>query len=261
MDEERLVSLRELEERLEYEFKERVWLDQALTHKSFIHQTNTSNKVSNEVLEYLGDAVLNLAVSHLLLKEFPEAQEGALSKWRSHLVKQSSLAFFSKQLRLDRYLLLGKSEILDGGGKKASILANTYEAVIGAIYMDSGFDQALNIIRSHLGPYLGSEHFSLLTSNDYKSLLQNYAQKTMGLTPHYRVLKESGPEHEKQFQASVMIGGGIKGTGWGRSKKLAEQEAARNALGKFENQSTGEASRRDPSEKIPNNQNANERNA
>ena len=110
MDEGRLVSLGELEDRLGYQFKEKVWLDQALTHTSFIHQTNTSNKVSNEVLEFLGDAVLNLAVSHLLLKEFPEAQEGTLSMWRSHLVKRSSLAFFSKQLRLDQYLLFGKSE-------------------------------------------------------------------------------------------------------------------------------------------------------
>ncbi|OGP75326.1 MAG: ribonuclease III [Deltaproteobacteria bacterium RBG_16_49_23] len=229
MDEERLTSLREMEERLGYQFKERVWLDQALTHKSFIHQTNAPNKVSNEVLEYLGDAVLNLAVSHLLLKEFPEAQEGTLSMWRSHLVKRSSLAFFSKQLRLDQYLLFGKSEILDGGAKKASILANAYEAVIGAIYMDSGYDQALEIVRNHLEPYLGLENFAL-HSNDYKSLLQKYAQKAFGFTPQYHVLKESGPEHDKQFQASVMIGEEIKGTGWGGSKKLAEQEAAKNAL-------------------------------
>ena len=251
MDEERLVSLRDLEERLGYQFKERVWLDRALTHTSFIHQTNTSNKVSNEVLEFLGDAVLNLAVSHLLLKEFPEAQEGTLSMWRSHLVKRSSLAFFSKQLRLDQYLLFGKSEILDGGAKKASILANAYEAVIGAIYMDSGYDQALEIVRNHLEPYMGSDNFPFL-SNDYKSLLQKFAQKVIGLTPQYHVLKESGPEHEKQFQASVMVGGEIKGTGWGRSKKQAEQEAARNALWKLEIQSVGEASPRDPSETNPN---------
>jgi ribonuclease-3 len=229
MDEERLGSLRELEDRLGYQFKERVWLDRALTHKSFIHQTNASNRVSNEVLEYLGDAVLNLAVSHLLLKEFPRAQEGTLSMWRSHLVKRSSLAFFSKQLRLDQYLLFGKSEILDGGAKKTSILANAYEAVIGAIYMDSGYDQALNIVRNHLEPYLGSDNFSPL-SNDYKSLLQKFTQKVLGFTPQYLVLKESGPEHEKQFQASVMIEGEIKGTGWGKSKKQAEQEAAKNAL-------------------------------
>lgn len=229
MDEERLVYLKELEERLGYPFKETEWLDRALTHKSFIHQTNTANKISNEVLEYLGDAVLNLAVSHLLLEEFPEAQEGMLSMWRSHLVKRSSLAFFSKQLRLDQYLLFGKSEILDGGAKKASILANAYEAIIGAIYMDSGFDQALEIVRNHIEPYLGSNNFSH-RSNDYKSLLQKFSQKTNGLTPQYHVLKESGPEHEKQFQASVMIGGEIRGTGWGKSKKEAEQEAAKNAL-------------------------------
>jgi ribonuclease III len=233
MDEERLALLKELEERVGYQFQDTVWLDRALTHKSFVHQTNTSNKISNEVLEYLGDAVLNLAVSHLLLKEFPEAQEGTLSMWRAHLVKRSSLAFFAKQLRLDQYLLFGKSEILDGGAKKASILANAYEAVIGAIYMDSGFDQALKIVQSHVEPYLGSDTFSVL-SNDYKSLLQKFSQGATGLTPKYHVLNESGPEHEKQFQASVMIGGEIKGTGWGKSKKQAEQEAARNALGQLE---------------------------
>lgn len=229
MDEERLGSLKELEERLGYHFKEKGWLDRALTHTSFIHQTNASGRVSNEVLEYLGDAVLNLAVSHLLLEEFPEAQEGTLSMWRSHLVKRSSLAFFSKQLRLDHYLLFGKSEILDGGAKKTSILANAYEAVIGAIYMDSGYDQALEIVRNHLEPYLGSDNFSWI-ADDYKSLLQKFVQKEMGITPRYRVLKESGPEHGKQFNASVMIGEEIKGTGWGSSKKQAEQEAAKNAL-------------------------------
>lgn len=234
MDEERIHSLKELEEHLGYQFKEKKWLDRALTHQSFVHKTNTSDPVSNEVLEYLGDAVLNLAVSHLLLHQFPEAREGTLSMWRAHLVKRSSLAFFSKQLRLDQFLLFGKSEILDGGAKKASILANAYEAVIGAIYMDAGYDQALRVIQNHLEPYLGSDHVSLLPSHDYKSLLQTYSQKTFGLTPRYSVLKESGPEHEKQFQASVMIGGDIKGTGWGKSKKLAQQEAARNALTKLE---------------------------
>lgn len=229
MDEERLALLKELEDRLGYQFKEKEWLDQALTHKSFVHQSNASGRMSNEVLEYLGDAVLNLAVSHLLLKEFPRAQEGTLSMWRSHLVKRSSLAFFSKQLGVDQYLLFGKSEILDGGAKKTSILANAFEAVIGAIYMDSGYDQALSFVQTHLGPYLGLEDFNLV-SNDYKSLLQKYVQKTFGITPRYAVLNESGPEHEKQFQASVWIGDEIKGMGWGSSKKMAEQEAARKAL-------------------------------
>ncbi len=229
MDEKRLASLQDLEKRLGYQFKERGWLDRALTHKSFVHQTHTRDKVSNEVLEYLGDAVLNLAVSHLLLQAFPEAQEGTLSMWRAHLVKRSSLAFLSKQLRLDQYLLFGKSEILDGGAKKTSILANAYEAVVGAIYLDSGYDRALEIVRHHLEPYLGLDPSSVL-SNDYKSLLQKITQKTFGFTPRYHVLRESGPDHDKQFQASVLIGGELKGTGWGRNKKEAEQEAAKNAL-------------------------------
>ena len=144
VSEEEMATLEELESRLGYRFNEIEWLKNALTHKSFTHQsslppTDPSARAANEVLEFLGDAVLNLAVSHLLLLEFPDAQEGALSKKRAHLVKQSFLAFLSKELRLERHLLLGKGELLNGGRKKSSILANTYEALVGAIYMDSGF--------------------------------------------------------------------------------------------------------------------------
>jgi ribonuclease III len=237
MDEERSGLLRELEERLGYWFNEPRWLDQALTHKSYIHQTNTLQRVSNEVLEFLGDAVLNLAVGHLLIQKFPEAQEGTLSRKRSHLVKQSSLASLSKELQLERYLLLGKGELQNGGMKKSSILANAYEALVGAIYMDSGFPQTLEIISRHFESYLQSEtafpHF-----DDHKSLLQEYSQGTLGLSPQYRVVQESGPDHDKRFQASAIIGGEVKGLGWGKSKKEAEQEAAKNALEKLETLST-----------------------
>jgi ribonuclease-3 len=229
VDEERLTLFKDLEGRLGYQFRNIEWLDQALTHKSFIHQTDTSKKVSNEVLEFLGDSVLNLVVSHLLLKAFPEAQEGILSMKRAHLVKQSSLAHLSQEIQLEEHLLLGKSELLDGGRKKSSILANAYEALIGAIYMDSGFDRTLEVLGHLLGPYLQSENPFLLF-NDYKSLLQEQAQRTQGLSPQYRVLKESGPDHDKRFEASVRIGEEVKGIGWGKSKKEAEQEAAKNAL-------------------------------
>ncbi len=229
MDEERLASLKELEIRLGYQFNHIDWLDQALTHKSFIHQTNASNKESNEVLEFLGDAVLTLAVSHLLCKTFPEADEGMLSMRRAHLVKRSSLAHLSKEIRLEDHLLLGKSELIDGGRKKSSIVANAYEALIGAIYMDSGFDQTLEVIQQHLEPYLQADIPSFLF-NDYKSLLQEQIQRTHGLSPKYQVLQEFGPEHDKRFQASVTIGGEVKGIGWGKSKKEAEQEAAKTAL-------------------------------
>jgi ribonuclease-3 len=229
MDDERLGSLKELEGRLGHHFNKISWLDQALTHKSFIHQANSTSKVSNEVLEFLGDAVLNLVVSHLLLQKFPEAQEGTLSMRRAHLVNRNTLALLSKELQVEGHLLLGKGEILSGGMKKSSILANTYEALIGAIYMDSGFNRALEVIRHHLKSYLQSETpFPLF--NDYKSLLQEQTQRIQGLSPQYRMLTEFGPDHDKRFQASVVIDGEVRGIGWGKSKKLAEQEAARNAL-------------------------------
>jgi ribonuclease-3 len=229
MDEERLILLKELEGRLGHQFKEMKWLDQALTHKSFIYETNHPEKVSNEVLEFLGDAVLTLAVSHLLLNRFPDAQEGTLSMMRSQLVKRSSLASLSKELQLEGHLLLGKSQQLNGGMEKSSILANTYEALIGAIFMDSGFNQALEIIQQHFEFHLQVKPPSVII-NDFKSLLQIYSQQSYKQSPQYRVLNESGPDHDKCFQASVMIDGEVKGLGWGKSKKEAEQEAAKNAL-------------------------------
>jgi ribonuclease III len=233
VSEEEIATLEELEGRLGYRFNEIEWLKNALTHKSFTYQsslppTDPSARAANEVLEFLGDAVLNLAVSHLLLLEFPDAQEGVLSKRRAYLVKQSFLAFLSKELRLERHLLLGKGELLNGGRKKSSILANTYEALVGAIYMDSGFDRAMQIIERHYKPHL---QFEAASFNDYKSLFQEYAQENLGSSPRYQVLRESGPDHDKRFQASVSVGKEIRGVGWGRSKKEAEQEAARKALG------------------------------
>jgi len=229
LDDERRVSLRELEERLGYSFREIKWLDQALTHKSFIYETNHPEKVANEVLEFLGDSVLNLAVSFLLLLKSPDAQEGTLSMMRSQLVKRSFLASLSKKLQLEGYLLLGKSQQLNGGTEKSSILANTYEALIGAIFMDSGFDRALEIIRDHFKHYL-QENSPEARFNDFKSLLQIHSQQSHGVSPQYRVTIESGPDHDKRFQVSVTIQDEVKGLGWGKSKKEAEQEAAKNAL-------------------------------
>jgi len=229
MDEERLATLKALEDRLGYRFKEIKWLDQALTHKSFIYETNHPEKVANEVLEFLGDSVVNLAVSYLLFLKSPDAQEGALSMMRSQLVKRSSLATLSQELQLEGYLLLGKSQQSNGGMQKSSILANTYEALIGAIFMDSNFNQALDIIKGHFETYLQTGTPSELL-NDFKSLLQIYSQQVHGVSPQYQVMNESGPDHDKRFQASVSIGDEVKGLGWGKSKKEAEQEAAKKAL-------------------------------
>ncbi|NWG04305.1 MAG: ribonuclease III [Syntrophaceae bacterium] len=229
MDEARQATLKKLEGRLRYRFTEIKWLDQALTHKSFVHETNHPEKGANEVLEFLGDSVLNLAVSHLLLKKFPDAQEGTLSMMRAQLVKRSSLASLSKDLELESFLLLGKSQQFNGGMRKSSILANAYEAMIGAIFMDSGFDPAFEVIQKHFEPHLQTFTPSALF-NDFKSFLQIYSQQSYKQSPQYQVLNESGPDHDKWFQASVSIGGEVKGLGYGKSKKEAEQEAAKNAL-------------------------------
>jgi ribonuclease III len=244
VNEERMLSLRKFEETLGYRFKKPDLLDKAFTHKSFVHQTDTSqlepcDKAANEVLEFLGDAVVTLAVSHLLARAFPEAHEGTLSHKRSHLVRQSTLAHLSRELCLEKYLLLGKGELLNGGRKKSSILANTYEALIGAIYLDSSFDQALQIVEQQMRPYLESETTALQV-NDYKSLLQEYAQRIHRQSPRYHVLHESGPDHDKLFQASVVVEGDVKGIGWGKSKKEAEQEAAQRALEGFSSSTEGQ---------------------
>jgi ribonuclease-3 len=234
VDEERLRSLKELEGRLGYRFNDVAFLERALTHKSFVHQSNTppldpSERAANEVLEFLGDAVLTLAVTHLLTLAFPDAHEGILSLKRSHLVRRSTLAHLSRELQLEEHLLLGKGELLSGGRKKTSILANTFEALIGAIYMDSGFPQAMEVVQRQLAPYLQSETTALHV-DDHKSLLQEHTQRIHKQSPKYHVLDESGPDHDKQFQASAIIAGQVKGIGWGRSKKEAEQEAAKKAL-------------------------------
>ena len=231
MDDERLTSLKEFEERLGHQFKEIKWLDQALTHKSFVYETNRSKKTANEVLEFLGDSVLGLAVSYLLLQRFPEAQEGTLSVMRSQLVKRSSLASLSKELQIEGYLLLGKSQQVNGA-MESSILANAYEALIGAIFIDSGFNQSLDIIQRHFETYLQANTPPELF-DDFKSLLQIHSQQFHGVSPQYRVMNESGPDHDKRFQASVLIGDEVKGLGWGKSKKEAEQEAAKKALEEF----------------------------
>ena len=242
MNEERWMTLKEMQDRLGYPFRDMEWLNKALTHKSFVHegnavQTHPSGSAANEVLEFLGDAVISLAVSHLLVMAFPEAHEGTLSQRRSHLVRRATLASLSREFHLERYLLLGKGEMLSGGAKKSSILANTYEAMIGAIYMDGGFERSLEKVKEHLQSYFRSHvesETAWLYPNDFKSLLQEKAQQLTKQSPQYQVLNEYGPDHDKRFEVSVLIAGETKGLGLGKSKKEDEQEAARKALMAFD---------------------------
>ncbi len=227
--EERLNALKELEGIIGYRFSQIEWLHQALIHKSYAYETNSLKKINNEVLEFLGDAVLNLAIGHLLFQRFPEVQEGTLSLIRSYLVKKSSLASLSQGLQLERYLLLGKSRRKDREKGRTSLLANTYEALIGAIFLDSNFDQVSMIIRQHFEPYLPAE-FIPERMNNPKTLLQIYSQQIYRESPQYQVYHESGMNHERRFKASVSINGEVRGWGWGRNKKEAEEEAAKEAL-------------------------------
>jgi|YelNatPaOPRAMG01_1025707.scaffolds.fasta_scaffold13204_2 ribonuclease-3 len=213
-------KLKELQKRLGYNFKKRDLLIQALTHPSF-------GFPHNERLEFLGDSILGACISHLLFEAFPQAKEGELSKRRAHLVKEKTLCEISHRLGLFEFLRLGKGEELDGGRRKPSVLASAFEALIGAVYLDGGLEEALRITRSLFEDYL-KEPF--LEDGDYKTQLQELSQALFKEMPVYRILSEKGPDHQKIFEAVVLIKGHIWGKGEGRTKKEAEQRAAKEAL-------------------------------
>jgi ribonuclease III len=217
-----------LEQRLSYRFTDRRLLENSLHHSSFIHEQNRTDLRSNERLEFLGDAVLNLVAGHLLMKHFPEVPEGNLSRMRARLVNESQVAKLARMLELGRFLHLGKGESLSGGRKKRSILADAYEALMGAVYLDGGFDAAFQILKDHLTPLLDHMTASELRY-DYKSRLQEAVQGRGGQVPEYRMVNESGPDHDKTFRVAVAVFD-LCEEGIGKSKKMAEQDAARKAV-------------------------------
>ena len=223
--------LPQLEQRLSYLFEDRLLLEEALSHSSFVHEQENPAMRSNERLEFLGDAVLNLAAGHLLMARFEDIPEGPLSRMRAHLVNESQVANLARRLDLGRYLRLGKGERRSGGPEKRSILADAYEALIGAIYLDGGFGAAFQILQSHLKPLL-AKLSAPAESADYKSRLQETAQGQLGEVPAYRMVGESGPDHDKTFRVEVCVAD-ICEEGTGKSKKTAEQDAARKALNRF----------------------------
>jgi ribonuclease-3 len=217
-----------LEQRLSYRFTDRRLLENALHHSSFIHEQDRTDLRSNERLEFLGDAVLNLAAGHLLMRRFPEVPEGRLSRMRARLVNESQVAKLARMLELGGFIRLGKGELLSGGPNKRSILADAYEALIGAVYLDGGFDAAFRVLRAHLSPLLENMTTPALTF-DYKSRLQEAVQASGGKVPEYRMVSESGPDHDKRFRVSVRVSD-LCEEGVGKSKKMAEQDAARRAF-------------------------------
>ena len=219
----------DLESALGYRFTSAQRLTAALRHSSFVNEQFQTNIASNERLEFLGDAVLNLAISHLLMKRYPDLAEGELSRNRAQLVNESELAAIAREIGLGPHLLLGKGETLTDGREKNSILADATEAVIAAIYLDGGFDAAFTFVENQFRERLRTTNRNGYETADHKSKLQERVQSTYHEVPRYQVVDERGPDHDKTFRVRVTVAG-IVAEGDGKSKKMAEQEAARAGL-------------------------------
>ncbi len=233
MDRERLDKLEEFERILNYTFRNKDLLDRALTHRSFMNECQADSVRDNERLEFLGDAVLELCVSHLLMKKCRDAPEGLLSRMRASIVNERSLARMARHLCVGQFLLLGKGEEASGGRTKNSILSDTLEAVFAAVYLDCGFDETCAFIARLFSPLIDNCGEGL-PRRDYKSGLQEKSQARFKVVPRYRLIDESGPEHDKVFEVEVSVSDIVSKTGVGKSKKEAEQHAARKALEEIE---------------------------
>lgn len=231
----RYRQLVRLEKNLSLKFKNRSLLNRSLTHRSYINEAYGKKSVSdNERLEYLGDSVLALVVNEYLFKIYPDYPEGQLAKIKSAVVSEPFLAKAARTINLGEYLLMGKGEESTGGKNRSSILANAFEALIGAIYLDLGFKASRKFILTYLKSDI--ERIDSLTYlRDPKTTLQEYVQKTYKTRPEYYVKLETGPDHEKHFTVELCINEKKVSTGNGSSKRKAEKDAAINALKMIEN--------------------------
>lgn len=222
-------DISQLQKTLGVSFKDTALLKKALVHRSYVNENKSQNVKNNERLEFLGDAVLELLVTIFLFENFPERSEGDLTSFRSALVKTTSLSQTSTKLNLGKYLFLSKGEETTGGRKRPYILANTFEAVLGAIYLDQGIDTANKFLQKHLFPKI-KEIVEKRLDIDNKSKLQELSQEATNITPVYELLLQKGPDHRKEFQMGVKIGKELFGKGSGKNKQEAEQKAAEDAL-------------------------------
>ncbi|MCP4680983.1 MAG: ribonuclease III [Desulfobacterales bacterium] len=214
---------------LDYRFKRPELALRAFRHSSYVNEQGAPDLEDNERLEFLGDAVLDLAISHLLMELFKDAEEGILSKYRAMVVLEAGLYQIAQTLKLGDYLLLGKGEEQSSGREKPSILADSVEALLGALYLDAGFEKTLEIIHRLFKPLLEQLGKQEMV-HDFKSLLQEYVQKIYKALPKYRLLEESGPAHDRTFKIELTLNGEIVAEGEGKSKKEAEQKAAKEAF-------------------------------
>ncbi len=219
-----------LEKKLQLEFKNRDLLIEAFCHRSYLNEHPDFPLSHNERLEFLGDAVLELIVTEYLYKKYPEKNEGELTNWRAALVNAKILGELAKELGFNDFLLLSKGEEKETGKARLYILANTFEALIGAIYLDQGYEITKNFVEKNLIEKKLPEIIEKGLFKDPKTKFQEEAQERMKITPTYKVLEEWGPDHAKHFIVGVFLGDELVAKGEGTSKQEAEEEAAKNAL-------------------------------
>ena len=222
---------KKIEEKLDLEFKNKDLLVQAFCHRSYINENPDFKLGQNERLEFLGDAVMELVVTEYLFNNYPDNPEGDLTDWRAALVNTKMIAKVARKLKLGKYLLLSNGEKKERGKAKQYMLADTFEALIGAIYIDSGYNAARSFIKKYLLVEL-PQIISLELFKDPKSELQEIAQEKVGITPSYEVVEETGPDHDKRFKMGVFLEDEKLAEGEGGSKKEAEEEAAQKAIKK-----------------------------
>lgn len=221
-----------LREEFEIVFSDKNLLDTAFTHTSYANEHRLLNISHNERLEFLGDAVLQLLISQYLFKKYPQKPEGDLSKMRSVIVREESLAGFSRQCGFDDYIRLGKGEEKSGGRDRDTILGDLFEAFLGALLLDKGVDVVEKFLNQVMIPKVEEGNFERV--KDYKTTLQEFLQVEGDVSIEYRVISETGPAHAKMFEMAVYVNGREISTGIGKSKKLAEQTAAQSALQVFQ---------------------------
>ena len=222
---------KEFQKKIGHDFKNFGLLVKAFIHRSFVNESKEADE-HNERLEFLGDAVLELIVTEYLFQKFPEKPEGEMTALRSALVKGERLAEVARELDAGKYLKLSKGEARSGGANKPYLLANVFEAILGAVYLDAGFKKAKKLVEKFLLPKL-EKIIAEGAQIDAKSNFQELAQARLAITPEYKVLSESGPDHEKIFEMGAYVGDQLFGKGKGPSKQAAEQAAAAEALKKL----------------------------
>ncbi len=220
----------QFEKKIKYRFHDSDLLKIALTHRSYSYESQEEDLTDNEIFEFLGDSVLGLVVADFLVTAYPGVSEGELSKLKSTVASTTSLSLFAKNIKLDKYILLGKGEEKSGGRKKKTILAGAYEALIAAIYLDGGFHEAKRFIMEHLKPFFRKINVDKFFINNYKSALQEYFQKESLPAPNYKMVTTQGPDHKRQFTVEVLLKKSCLAKATGSSKKEAEQKAAQKAL-------------------------------